>query len=248
MDNYEYQETETIDSAIGASKIEVSKFMSKVFSYMFLALLASGFTAFIVGSTPSLLRTLIEYDATTGQFSRSILGWVVMLAPLAIVLLMSTRMQKMSSQALLLSFLAFSVLLGASISYIFVFYDMPHISLTFFISSATFGIMAVAGYTTSLDLSKMGSILYMALVGLIIAMVANWFMQSPQISYLISGIGVLIFTGLAAYDTQKLKHMAIQVGSQGELASKMIIMGALTLYLDFINLFLFMLRFMGGRD
>lgn len=248
MENYDYQESEVIDSVVGVSQADVSKFMSKVFSYMFLALLASGVTAYVVGSTPSLLRYLIEIDYFTGSVSRTGLGWVVMLSPLAIVILMSTRMEKMSSQALLFAFLAFSVLFGASISYIFVFYDMPHISLTFFISAATFGIMAVAGYTTSLDLSKMGSILYMALIGLVIAMVVNWFMQSSQMAYIISGIGVLIFTGLAAYDTQKLKHMAMQIGSQGEMASKMIIMGALTLYLDFINLFLFMLQFMGGRD
>lgn len=248
MDNYEYTDHETIDTSLNATKVDVSRFMSKVFGYMFLALAISGITAYVVGTSATLLSYLIEIDFAEGTISRSTLGWVVMLSPLALVILMSARLQKMSSQSLMLTFLVFSVLLGASISFIFVFYDMPHITTCFLISSATFGIMAAAGYTTKLDLSKMGSILYMALIGLVIAMVANWFIGSPQISYIISGIGVLLFTGLAAYDTQKMKNMALQVGSQGELAKKMIIMGALTLYLDFINLFLFMLRFIGGGD
>jgi FtsH-binding integral membrane protein len=154
----------------------------------------------------------------------------------------------MSFGALLFTFLVFSLLFGASVSYIFLIYTSGHLFMTFFISAATFGIMAIVGYTTSTDLTKMGSILYMALIGLIIAMIANWFMQSSQMGYIISGLGVLIFTGLTAYDTQKLKNMAMTIGTQSEMAQKMIIMGALSLYLDFVNLFLFMLRFMGGND
>jgi hypothetical protein len=246
MNNTQFDDYEVIDTYGQATKTDVSAFMSKVFTYMFLALLASGATAYVVGSSPALLSHLISVE--NGYASRTILGWVVMLAPLGLVILMSARLQKMSTSSLLLTFFTFAILFGASISYIFVTFSMGHITQTFLISGATFGVMALVGYTTSTDLSKMGSILYMALIGLIIAMVVNWFMQSPMMAYVISGIGVLIFTGLTAYDTQKLKNIALQVGNQGEMAQKMIIMGALTLYLDFVNLFLFMLQFFGGRD
>lgn len=244
MNNNRFDDYKVIDDYGQAVKTDVSAFMSKVFTYMFLALMASGATAYIIGSSPALLSHLINFE--TG--SRTILGWVVMLAPLGLVILMSARLQKMSTSSLILTFFTFAILFGASISYIFVTFSMGHITQTFLISGATFGVMAVVGYTTSTDLSKMGSILYMALIGLIIAMVVNWFMQSPMMAYVISGIGVLIFTGLTAYDTQKLKNIAMEVGNQGEMAKKMIIMGALTLYLDFVNLFLFMLQFFGSRD
>jgi FtsH-binding integral membrane protein len=229
-----------------AEQVNVSAFMSKVFTYMFIALMVSGATAFVVGTSQPLFSKLITFE--NGVLSRTILGWVVMLSPLALVILMTTRLQKMSASSLLMTFFAFAILLGASLSHIFVFYNVGHIYQTFFISSATFGVMAFIGYTTSTDLTKLGSILYMALIGLVIAIVINWFAQSSMMGYIISGIGVLIFTGLTAYDTQKLKNIALSVGTQSEMAQKMIIMGALTLYLDFINLFLFMLRFMGGRD
>jgi FtsH-binding integral membrane protein len=224
FDNYD-----SLDSSQAISKSEVSTFMSKIFSYMFFALLLSGATAYVIGTSEHLLSYLL--DSTGPRPTKTLLGWVVMLAPLGIVIYMATRIEKASVSALLTAFILFSIVFGASISYIFAFYELPHIYLTFFISAATFGI-----------------ILMMAVIGLIIASVANWFMQSSAMSYYISGAGVLIFTGLTAYDTQKLKRMGMQVGAHSEMAQKMIIMGALTLYLDFINLFLFMLRFMGGRD
>jgi len=240
-----FDDYEMVDSN-GLAKSAASAFMSKVFSYMFLALIVTGVTAWVIGSSEELFSHLVTMK--NGRASHTMLGWIVMLAPIGVVLYMATRMEKSSVATLQFAFFLFSVLFGASISYIFVVYAMGHIALTFFISAATFGIMAVVGYTTSTDLSKMGSILYMALFGLMIAVVANWFMQSPAMSYYISGAGVLIFTGLAAWDTQKLKNIALTVGAESETAKKAIIMGALTLYLDFINLFLFMLRFMGGRD
>lgn len=247
MNHDNYNNYEIVDEhSNSVEKTDVSAFMSKVFTYMFIALLVSGATAYIVGTSGTLLSYLISFEG--GYASRTLLGWVVMLAPLGLVILMSARLQKMSPTSLLLTFFTFSILLGASLSYIFITFSMGHIYQTFFISGATFGVMALVGYTTSTDLSKMGSILYMALIGLVIAMVVNWFAQSSAMAYVISGIGVLIFTGLTAYDTQKLKNIALSVGSQGEMAQKMIIMGALTLYLDFVNLFLFMLQFMGGRD
>jgi FtsH-binding integral membrane protein len=246
MNNNQFDNYEVIDSYGETVKTDVSAFMSKVFTYMFVALMISGVVAYVVGTSESLLSMLIT--EVNGYPSRTILGWIVMLSPLGLVILMSARLQKMSAANLLLTFFVFATLFGASISYIFVTFSMGHITQTFFISGATFGVMALVGYYTSTDLSKMGSILYMALIGLIIAMVVNWFLQSPMMAYVISGIGVLIFTGLTAYDTQKLKNIATQVGNQGEMAQKMIIMGALTLYLDFVNLFLLMLQFFGGRD
>lgn len=246
MNQENYSDYEVIDgySKVGQD-VDVSAFMTKVFIYMSGALVLSGITAFLFGTNESLQSYLYTFE--NGIPQRNIFGTILMFAPLIFVVVMTVRLNKMSASALLVSFAAFSILFGASISYIFLTYSMGHITQVFFISAGTFAVMAVVGYTTSTDLSKMGSILYMALIGLVIAMVVNWFMQSSMMSYIISGIGVLIFTGLTAYDTQKLKEIATSVGNQGEHAQKAIIMGALNLYLDFINLFLFMLRFM-GRD
>lgn len=248
MNQQQYDDYEVVDGYSKAvEKTDVSAFMSKVFGYMFVALLVSGATAYVIGTSEELLSYLIQVNPYGGA-SRTILGWVVMLSPLALVIFMTARLQKASASTLLMTFFAFAILFGASISYIFAFYQLDHVYQTFFISGATFGVMALVGYTTSTDLTKLGSILYMALIGLVIAIVVNWFAQSAAMAYVISGVGVLIFTGLTAYDTQKLKNIAMTMGSQGEMAQKMIIMGALTLYLDFVNLFLFMLQFMGGRD
>ena len=246
--NYDnnYDDYDVVDGNGAVAKSAASAFMAKVFSYMFFALLLSGAIAYIVGTSEELLSYLLQ---SNGRYvSRTPLGWIVMLSPLAIAIFMGVRIQKASVGTMLTAFILFAVCMGASISYIFAFYTMGHIYLVFFISAATFGIMSVVGYTTSTDLTKMGQFLYMALIGLVIAVIANWFMHSPTLSYWISCIGVLIFTGLTAYDTQKIKQMGMQIGVHGEMAQKMIIMGALTLYLDFINLFLFMLRFMGGND
>ena len=148
-------------------------------------------------------------------------------------------------------FVAFSAVMGASLSYIFLIYTGASLAQVFLISAGTFGAMAFLGYTTSTDLTKMGSLLYMGLIGIILASVVNWFVGSSAMDYLISILGVLIFTGLTAYDTQKLKRIGagVEYGDEAssEAASKLAILGATSLYLDFINLFLFMLRLMGNR-
>lgn len=242
-----YDEYDVVDSGQALSKSAASAFMSKVFSYMFFALLLSGTAAYVIGTSNELFSYLVTSEG--GYLHRTLLGWIVMLSPIAVVIYMNVRLQTASRSTLLTAFIVFSILMGASISYIFVIYSMPTIYLTFFISAATFGIMSLVGYTTSTDLTKMGQFLYMALIGIVIASLANWFMQSPALAYYISIGGVIIFTGLAAYDTQKLKQIGAQMGAGTEMAQKVAVMGALTLYLDFINLFLFMLRFMGGgRD
>jgi FtsH-binding integral membrane protein len=188
-------------------------------------------------------------NVTNGKTGLSMLGWIVMLAPLGFVLLMSLGFQRLSPAIMTLLFMAFSVLMGMSLSFILLVYTGSSVFKTFAVTSAMFGVMAVLGYTTKTDLTKFGSILMMALFGVIIAMVVNMFMHSSTMEYIISVLGVLIFTGLTAYDVQKLKRIGEGIGADGHTANvrKMSILGALTLYLDFINLFLFLLRFLGDR-
>ena len=234
-------ENTSIKSSKYISKPIAKNFVSNVFSMMFIALCVSGLTAFWFASS-GMINNLFS---PTGI---STLGWVVTLAPLGLVMLMGFGFNKLSSIALLTIFMLYSLLTGMSLSFIFIVYDIGSIISTFFITALTFGVMAVAGYTTKTDLTKMGSFLYMALIGIIIASVINWFMGSSQLDYIICIAGVLIFTGLTAYDVQKIKNIGSQIENGTETYKKLIIMGALTLYLDFINLFLMLLRLLGNRD
>ena len=217
-------------------------FMANVFLWMTVAMVVTAVTAYWFAISPNLIGSLINME--TGGLST--LGWVVTLAPLGFVLLMSFGYQKLSPAILTLLFLSFSVLMGMSLSFILLAYTAASVYKTFAITAGMFGIMAITGYTTKTDLTKFGSIMMMGLIGLVIAMVVNIFLKSSTLEYIISIIGVLVFTGLTAYDVQKLKR----IGSSGMdqvNQRKMSLMGALTLYLDFINLFLFMLRFLGDR-
>ncbi|MBR9832992.1 Bax inhibitor-1/YccA family protein [bacterium] len=219
-------------------------FMANVFTYMAGAMAITGIIAYAFGTSAELLSYLINPE--TGGMS--IFGYVVMFAPLIMVFGMSMAFNKLSSFVLLMLFIAFSVLMGMSMSFIFLAYTGTSIAATFGITAGTFATMAVLGYTTDTDLTKFGGILYMALIGIIIASVVNIFMGSETMEFIISIAGVLIFTGLTAYDVQKLKRIGSGVEYEGqESTNKLAIMGALTLYLDFINLFLFLLRFMGDR-
>ena len=220
----------------------VQSFMTGVFSWMFIALAITAATAYYVASTPSIMQLMIT------ETGLSIFGWVVMLAPIGFVLLMSFRFQKLSALSLSSLFLVYSILVGLSISFIFMIYTKGSIATTFGVTSLTFGIMAIAGYTTKTDLTKFGSILMMALIGIIVASLVNFFLKSESMQYLISFIGVLVFTGLTAYDVQKLKKIGTEMTAGQESTRKYAIMGALSLYLDFINLFLFLLRFLGRRN
>jgi FtsH-binding integral membrane protein len=177
----------------------------------------------------------------------TILGWVVMLSPLGFVFAMSAGFQRFSSGTLTLLFGAFAVLMGMSLSFIFIAYTSASIFQTFVVTAGMFGVMAVVGYTTKTDLTKFGSIMMMGLIGIIIASVVNLFMHSETFDYIISFLGVLIFTGLTAYDVQTLKRIGAGVEYGHENTKKLTIMGAMRLYLDFINLFLFLLRFLGNR-
>ncbi len=229
-----------------AETLPVSRtFVSGVFMWMFVALGITALTAWWVASTPELLQLLIN-PATGGM---TMTGWVVMFAPLILVFVMSGGANRMSASTMLLIFILFSVLMGASLSFILLAYTGASIAKTFVITSGMFGVMAVVGYTTKTDLTKFGSIMFMGLIGIIIASIVNMFMHSGTMDYIISFLGVLIFTGLTAYDVQKIKRIGAQVdgNSADDSVRKMMLFGALSLYLDFINLFLFLLRFFGNR-
>ena len=218
-------------------------FVSNVFSWMFIALAITGVTAYFFGTDEALQSML--FPATGGV---STLFWIAAIAPLGLVFLMGGRFHRLSQGAMVSLFGAFAILEGISMGAIFMIYSVNSIVITFGVTAATFGVMAVVGYTTKTDLTKMGSLLFMALIGIIIASVVNWFVGSPMLYYLISIAGVVIFTGLIAYDTQKIKRIGMGLEVNDATTQKLVIMGALSLYLDFINLFLFLLRFFGSRD
>ncbi|MDE5850665.1 MAG: Bax inhibitor-1/YccA family protein [Muribaculaceae bacterium] len=222
-----------------AVKTQTNSVMKRVYVRMFIGLLVSAFCALGVASSPAALNFV---------FGNVIMRWGILIAMFAMAILIPVRMMKMSNGAVLGLFLLFSALMGTWLSAIFVVYRMTAIVATFFITAGTFGAMSVYGYFTKADLTKMGSFLTMALIGLFIAMIVNIFMHSSTMSYIISIAGVLIFTGLTAWDTQQVKQMAA-ANLDPALADKLATMGAMNLYLDFINLFLFILRlFGGGRD
>ncbi len=230
-------------SSQGTASQNASKtFLANVFSWMFLALIISALAALGFSSNPELLAYLrTPMGGLTG------VGMLVMFSPLAFVLLMSFGYNKLSFPVLIGLFIAYAAITGISLSFIFLIYTSSSIALTFGISGATFGLMAITGYTTKTDLSKFGSIMMMLLFGLVIAMVANIFLHSSGLEYLLSFLGVAVFTGLTAYDVQKIKLMSESIEFSGEDSRKVAVMGSLRLYLDFINLFLFMLRLFGRR-
>ncbi|HEX2617175.1 MAG TPA: Bax inhibitor-1/YccA family protein [Flavobacteriales bacterium] len=218
-------------------------FLARVFTYMGLAMVISGVMAWWFGHDMGMLSYLRNPE--TGK--QTILGWVVLLSPLALVFVMGGMVNRLSGTAMLGVFILYSALTGMSLSYIFLAYTASSIANIFFITAALFGVMAFLGYTTKTDLTKLGSILMIGLIGIVIAGVVNMFLRSSAMGYVISMISVVIFTGLTAYDMQKLKGMAGYVVNGTEIAQKMALMGALSLYLDFLNLFLALLRLFGNR-
>ena len=227
------------DQTINVDSSAVSRsFVANVFSYMTLALVITGVAAYWFAASGNMLALL--------QGSQ-LLMWGVMLAPIGMVLIMSFAFNRLSFGALMGLFLAYSLVNGISLSVIFLVYSSAAISKVFFITAGLFATMAVVGYTTKTDLTKLGSILMMAVIGIVIASIVNYFLESAAFDYLISCVGVLVFTGLVAYDTQKVKRIGAGVEYGTATAGKLALMGALSLYLDFINLFLFLLRVFGGR-
>lgn len=218
---------------------QTNSVLKRVYVRMFIGLLVSAFCALGVASSPALLNFI---------FGNAIMRWGILIAMFAMAFLIPARLSKMSSGTVLTLFIVYSALMGSWLSAIFLVYKMSAIVATFFITSGTFGAMSVYGYFTKADLSKMGSFLMMALFGLIIAIVVNMFLKSGTMGYIISIVGVLIFIGLTAWDTQQVKQLAA-ANLDPALTDKLATMGAMNLYLDFINLFLFILRIFGGsRD
>ena len=212
-------------------------YMLRVYNYMGSGLLLSGIVAYGVANTPALMQAIFGTP----------LMWVVMLAPLGLVMFLSARIEKMSTGAAQATFWVFAALMGASLASISVVYTQTSIVRVFMITSVTFGAMSLYGYTTKKDLSAWGSFLMMGLIGIIVASIVNMFIESSMMQWVISVIGVLVFTGLTAYDTQKIKEMYSHADGEATM-SKKAIMGALRLYLDFINLFLMLLHLFGNRN
>lgn len=239
MDNN--QPPRIFDEALEVQSGSISKnFVANVFSWMALGLLITAATAWF-GASSSMYEQII--------MSGGIMRWVIALAPLGFIIAMNAGLERFSATTLTLLFIAFSAVMGFSLSYIFFMFSLGAITNVFLITAGTFTLMAIAGYTTSVDLSRFGSILFMGLIGIILASLANFFLQSSGLEYIVSILGVLIFTGLIAYDTQRIKRIAAGIEYSGTTnATKLSILAATSLYLNFINLFLFLLRFFGGRD
>lgn len=216
-----------------------SVLMRKVYVWMTLALVITGFTAYGVATSPGVLQLI---------FGNQILFWGMIIAELALVIGVSAAINRLSLTMATLMFILYSVINGALFSSIFLIYTASSIATVFFITAGTFGVMALIGYTTKTDLTSIGKYLFMALIGLIIATIVNMFIKSEGFTYILSYIGVLIFVGLTAYDSQKIKQMLLQAPDAGEGAQKLALLGALTLYLDFINLFIYLLRIFGRRE
>ena len=238
-------ETHIIDEGLRA-------YMLKVYNYMASGIFITGFISLILFKFSGGYNIEVTPMGITGTnglgdlIYKSPLMWVLMLAPLGVVFYMSFGIRKMSAAKAQTTFWIFAALMGASLSSIFLIYTGTSITRVFFITSGTFGAMSIYGYTTKRDLTKLGSFLMMGLIGIIIASIVNIFMQSSMMYFVISILGVLIFVGLTAYDTQKIKNMYM-VSDSGEIMGKKAVMGALTLYLDFINLFIMLLRLFGQR-
>ena len=212
--------------------------MRKVYVWMTLALVITGLTAYGVATTPAMRQIFVS----SGLF------WVLAIAELAIVFGVTAAINRISLTTATLLFTLYSVINGRLLSSIFLVYTATSIASVFFITAGTFGAMALVGYTTKTDLSSMGKILFMALIGLIIASVVNIFVGSKGLDLIISYVGVLIFVGLTAWDTQKIKNMLLEAPDASESMQKIALLGALTLYLDFINLFIYLLRIFGKRN
>jgi len=222
---------------LSIEQIEERTFIGKVYRWMGIGLFLTAITAYFVVSTESLVYALA---------SNSILFYGLLIGEVGIVIYLSARIQKMSAEAATAAFIIYSVLNGVTLSLLLLLYTGASVASTFFTTAATFGVMSAYGYFTKRDLTTMGSYLQMALIGFIIASVVNIFWANSTMYWIISYVGVLLFVGLTAYDTQKIKKMSAYADGT-QITQKMAILGALTLYLDFINLFLMLLRILGDR-
>lgn len=212
--------------------------MRKVYVWMTLALAITGMTAYYVATSPTLLTAIL---------TNKVLFYGLIIAELALVFVVSAAINRLSLFTATLLFILYSVINGATMSVIFLVYKFSSIATVFFITAGTFGAMALIGYTTKKDLSTMGRIMFMGLIGLVIATFVNIFLKNPMMTMILSYIGVIVFVGLTAWDSQKIKQMLMQAPDVDEASQKVALLGALTLYLDFINLFIHLLNILGKR-
>ncbi|EPY02437.1 Bax inhibitor-1 family protein [Magnetospirillum fulvum] len=222
-----------------AAQIDVGlrQYMLRVYNYMASGLALTGIVALLVASTPVLTQAIFGTP----------LKWVVMLAPIGFVFFLSARIEHIRGATASALFWVFAALMGASLSSVFLIYTGASVARTFFITAAAFGALSLYGYTTKRDLSGFASFLFMGVIGLLIAGIVNIFLQSSMMQFVISAAGVLIFAGLTAFDTQRIKEMYWEGANYGDTATKTAVMGALSLYMDFINMFTFLLQFLGDR-
>ncbi len=213
--------------------------MRKVYLWMTLALMITGITAAGVANSPNILALI---------YSSQVVMWGIIIAEFGLVIYISARLEKLSLSTATTLFALYSILNGVMLSSIFLLYSTAIISKVFFITAGTFGVTALYGYATKKDLSSLGNILFMALIGLVIATIVNVFMKSAMFDLILSYIGVIIFVGLTAWDSQKIKHIMMVQQDADESAQRLALIGALSLYLDFINLFLYLLRIFGRSN
>jgi len=230
------------------SKEITRDFFKRVYGYMFAALAISGVIAYTFGTPEMFKEYMVTENPLTGEFTRTTLFWVALLAPLGLGLLIQFAYRRLPLGLLMIAFLAYSVFMGLSLSVILLMYSASSVAVTFFVTAGAFGAMAVLGYTTKTDLTKFGSLMYMLFIGIIIATVANIWMKSEMFDFVISFIGVFVFTGLTAYFMQQLKNAAQNPMLDGVERDKLALVGGLVLYMLFINLFMSLLRLMGSGD
>lgn len=222
-----------------AEKTAQSVLFRNVYTWMTLALVITGAVAMYMAKSMTLLSMIMQ---------NSLLFWGILIAELGVVWYLSARIHRISFTSATLLFILYSILNGATLSMLFLIYTMSSIATTFFVTAGTFGVMALFGYVTKKDLTRLGSLCFMGIIGIIIASLVNIFLQNSMMEMIISYIGVLLFVGLTAYDSQKIKRLLMQDGVEiNETTQKIALLGAMTLYLDFINLFLYLLRILGDR-
>ena len=232
MENNFYNQ---VEERAQSSALSFPALMSKVYLWMTLALVVTGMTAYYVASTPAILYAIV---------SNQIAFWGLFIGELVLVFVLSSRIMSLSFVTASLMFVIYSIMNGVFFSFILLAYTEQSIATTFLITAGTFGAMSLFGFVTKRDLSTMGRILFMLLIGLIIATVVNIFMKAEGLALILNYAGVVIFVGLTAYDTQSIKQMLQEHGDK-EGAEKIALLGSLSLYLDFINLFIYLLRFFG---
>jgi uncharacterized protein len=238
MDNYNQQYAQYKPVEASFSTAEVRKFLLHVYNWMAMGLAVTGIVAFGVSTSETLLRFIVI---------NPFIFYGLMIAQLIVVIAMSAAINKMPSVVAVGAFFLYALLTGLTFSILFLVYTSGSIAYTFFICAAMFGSVSVFGYITRMNLAGVGTFMMMGLFGIIIASIVNIFLQSPMLYWMISYVGVFIFVGLTAWDTQKIKRMAQATSFETEEGKRAAVMGALTLYLDFINMFLFLLRIMGNR-